>query len=156
MINILDIGNSELEYKDEVSASLQEAQCYLMRHEWCTAIEAGWIASSFGYILNIFYFKIIPDHISCDDDFVWIIVGDIPPAYIDIISATNAFEALYCYIHLMDEWVKKVKKGDSTDECFPINAPQKRKYAKMLESRLKILKEDYLPIINGNPLAELT
>ena len=147
MINVLDIENSELEYKNEVLESLAEAKEYLISQNWCTAINKGWVASSFGYILNIFYFKIIPDHISCNDEFVWIIEGDIPPAYIDIISATNAYEALNCYINLMEEWVENVKNEDSADECFPLSIPPQRKYAIMLESRLKLLKEDYLPII---------
>ena len=55
MINISDINSSKLKHKDEVISSLNEAINYLSGYSWCVNIEDGWIASSFGYILNIFY-----------------------------------------------------------------------------------------------------
>ena len=148
MINISDINSSKLKHKDEVISSLNEAIKYLSGYSWCVNIEDGWIASSFGYILNIFYFQIQPDNLSCKDNYIWVIVGDIPPAYIDIVSAHNAFDALYCYIIIMTEWVENIMNGRSVEECFPVNVPPQKKYAKMLKIRLKMLKEDYLPIIS--------
>lgn len=47
----------------------------------------------------------------------------------------------------MTEWVDKVLKGETVSDCFPLSVPPQKKYAVMLETRLKLLKEDYLPII---------
>ena len=147
MTNIAGIKSSQLEYKEEVADLLAEAKEYLFGFDWCTEIIDGWVAASFGYILNIFLFKIKPDYITCPDEYVWIIVGDIPPAYIDVVSAPTPSDALTSYIEVMQDWVEKVKDGKSTEECYPVNVPPKAKYANMLATRLKMLKEDYLPQI---------
>lgn len=147
MINVADIEASDLEHKKEVAASLNEAENYLMGFDWCLKIIDGWIAASYGYILNIFCFNIKPDGKSCNDDFFWVIVGDIPPAYIDVYSASTPYNALKAYINIMQDWVDNVIEGNSLELCFPVNVPPERKYAEMLDIRLKLLKEDYLPEI---------
>ena len=144
MINIADIKTSKLEYKEEVETLLIEAENFLSEFDWCIKIIDGWLAASFGYILNIFYFRIHPDYRSCQDEFVWIIVGDIPSAYIDVVSAPTAFDALKSYINVMQDWVDNVSNGNSVKYCYPVNVPPKKKYADMLAIRLKLLKEDYL------------
>ena len=144
MINIADIKTSKLEYKEEVETLLIEAENYLSGFDWCIKIIDGWLAASFGYILNIFYFRIHPDYRSCQDEFVWIIVGDIPSAYIDVVSAPTAFDALKSYINVMQDWVDNVFNGNSVKYCYPVNVPPTKKYADMLAIRLKLLKEDYL------------
>ena len=147
MINIANIENACLEYKEEVFTSLTEAKKYLSEFDWCIKILDGWVAASFGYILNIFLFKIKPDNKTCPDEYVWIIVGDIPPAYIDVVSAQTASDALNSYIEVMQDWVEKVKDGDSIEEYYPVNVTPEAKYANMLATRLKMLKEDFFPII---------
>lgn len=147
MIHIANIENYSLEYKEEVVTSLTEAKNYLFNFDWCIKIVDGWVAASFGYILNIFLFKIKPDNITCSDEYVWIIVGDIPPAYIDVVSAPTVSDALGKYIEVMKDWVDAVLTGGSLEECYPVNVPPEAKYANMLATRLKMLKEDFLPII---------
>lgn len=147
MTNVDDIDVSSLDYKQEVTVSLNEAKNYLSGFDWCLRIIDGWVAASFGYILNVFCFKIQPDNKSCNDEFVWVIVGDIPPAYIDVVSAPTVSDALKTYINIIQDWVDNVNDGNSVEDCFPINVPQERKYAEMLAIRLKLLIEDYLPQI---------
>jgi len=95
-------------------------------------------------MLCIFYFEIDPITESNADNFVWIIVGDIPPAYIDIESAHNELEALELYVYLMEEWIENVKREKSVEDCFPINVEPSKKYANMLYNRIKILKSDFI------------
>ena len=146
-INKIDIENTD--YYDEVCVLLKEAQKYLLGFKWCNEIEKGWLVENFGYILNIYLFKILPDKKTCFDEYIWIVVGDIPPAYIDIISAKNAYEALETYIIVMQEWVNNVYQCKSVDDCFPINVPPHKEYADMLNSRLKSLERDFLPLIKN-------
>lgn len=60
----------------------------------------------------------------------------------------------WCIISIMSEWVDKVLKGESGSDCFPLSVPPQKKYAVMLETRLKLLKEDYLPIIEKGFVAQ--
>ena len=147
MIEIIKIIDSktEIEFVDEVSKLAEEAQNYLKSHKWCDKIIQGWLAEEWGYILSIFYFELKPTQSSNADNYVWIIVGDLPPAYIDIQSASNSFEALNAYVLIMEEWINNIKQGKSVDDCFPINVEPSIKYADMLSSRINIIKSDFLP-----------
>ena len=138
------ILETNIERKDEVIALAKEAEQYLSSFKWCKKIIEGYVAKEWGYILGIFYFKIEPTLGSGADNSVWLIVGDIPPAYIDIRSATNEYEALNSYVFLMEDWINHVKDGKSVDECYPINVEPSEEYADMLSSRIEIIKEDFL------------
>lgn len=144
MIEIDELKKSGVEYVDEVTTLSVEAQQYLKSFSWCNEIEKGWLAKGWGYILCIFYFKIKPTPGSGADDFIWIIVGDIPPAYIDIQSVDSALEALKAYVNIMEEWINNIKEGKSVDNCFPINVEPSMKHADMLQKRIEIINSDFI------------
>ena len=135
----------KIDYLDEVLSLSIEAHNYLLSFNWCNQILNGWLVKEWGYIVCIFYFEIEPHENSGADNFVWVIVGDIPPAYIDIQSAKNACEVLGIYVQLMEEWIFKVKCGESVSDCFPINIEPTIQHADMLYNRVKIIKEDLIP-----------
>ncbi len=143
-INKICDFNNDFENPDEVLSLSVDAKEYLMSFTWCQAIVNGWVVHEWGFMLGIFYFEIKPLENSAADNFVWIIVGDVPPAYIDIESAKNKFEALSLYIFLMEEWCNNIIAGKSVDDCFPVNVEPSKKHAKMLISRLEIIKSDFL------------
>lgn len=136
-VNSLDTSEEDI----EVYNLSQEAKKYLISHSWCDGIEEGWLVAGWGYIYAIFLFKIKPAF-SNVDDYVWIVVGDIPPAYIDIESARNPKEVVECYISIMSDWVECVQNGDSVEDCYPVEVPATKEYADMLSNRLKIIEEE--------------
>lgn len=69
----------------------------------------------------------------------------LPPAYIDIESASNKTEVLQVYIKIMSDWVQCVENGESIDNCYPINVPPENEYAKMLDIRIQLIKKHILP-----------
>lgn len=140
---------NEIEYIDEVLTLSEEAQKYLRSFNWCNKILNGWLAESWGYMLCLFYFEIEPDTESEADDHVWIIVGDLPPAYIDIESAHNEWEAVDVYVYLMKDWIDHAKNGKSVKDCFPVNVEPSEKYANMLLSRIEIIESDFLPELDS-------
>ena len=73
-------------------------------------------------------------------DFVWLIVGDVPPAYIVIDECPDAAGALDAYIEEMERWVSAVLVGKALDELIPVNAPPTCEWAERLRSRLVFLK----------------
>jgi hypothetical protein len=147
MIEIKNIKKSKtkIEFVDEVLELSIEAQDYLKSFKWCEKIINGWLVKEWGYMLSIFYFEIKPSIGSEADNFVWVIVGDLPPAYIDIQSASNEIEALKIYVYLMEEWINNIKQGKSIEDCFPVNVEPSNEFADMLLSRINIIKEDFLP-----------
>lgn len=144
-LNRINDSKNNIEHINEVIDLSLEAKKYLDSFEWCTMIVNGWLAKDYGYMLCIFYFEIVPTPGTGADKYVWIIVGDLPPCYIDIESAQNKLEALETYIFLMDEWSHNVLNDKSVDDCFPINVEPTKKYAEMLLSRTEIIKSDFIP-----------
>ena len=145
MIKLDEIKESINTYADEVLTLSVEARNYLNSFKWCGKILNGWLVKDWGYMLCLFYFEIDPIPESGADNFIWIIVGDVPPAYIDIVSAKNELEALEVYVDLMEEWIDNAKRGKSVKDCFPINVEPSKKYANMLFNRIKIIKNDFIP-----------
>lgn len=147
MLNIEKIADSELEYKDEVIDLVNEAVDYLKSFSWCKKISSGWLAKDFGYILCIFYFEIEPLEGSNADNNLWVIVGDLPPAYLDTIECNTPHEAVEIYCFLMEEWIESVKEGKPLENCYPISVEPTIEHANMLHSRIESIKRDYLPYV---------
>jgi len=122
-----------------------EAESFLQGHKWCKTIKNKWFVEGWENLVMIFYFEIIPNSKNVDD-FVWVIVGDLPPAYIDIESASNPLEVIETYTDIMSDWVECVKNGLSIENCYPINVPPQKDYAEMLEIRIKLIRENILPL----------
>jgi hypothetical protein len=78
------------------------------------------------------------------DEWLWVIIGDLPPAYLVVDNSPDPPCALESYIELMEEWVDKVKAGESTDDCIPVNVEPTLEWASELELRLDFLKENIL------------
>ena len=72
-------GNGE---EDTVllKAMLEEAANYLKSHKWCPEIEETYFGFGVGGIIAVFLFK-FKKKIEGTDDFLWVVAGDLPPAY---------------------------------------------------------------------------
>ena len=147
MIPIDDILKADIEYTDEVIRLYKKATKYLKSYTWCEKILNCWLAKGFGYILCIFSFEIKPIQNSGADDKLWVIVGDLPSAYLDQVEYKTANEALDFYCFLMDEWVEHVRKGKSLKDCYPVNVAPTKEYADMLDTRTKLIRENFLPFV---------
>lgn len=137
----IDSLSSSNEEDKEILDLETEASSYLLSHEWCDKISNAWLATSWGCFLCVFLYQIESD-IPEVDDYVWIVVGDIPPAYIDIIGANQPNEVIESYVDIMTDWLDTVYQGKSVVECYPVEVPATKEYAKMLEIRLKDIAEE--------------
>ncbi|MES2446893.1 MAG: DUF4826 family protein [Bacteroidota bacterium] len=135
--NIEDISS---ENEVELSGLILKAKDYLARQKWCNEILSGWLSMYWDGVLAVFLFKINP--LSSDiDDYVWIAVGDLPTAYIDVESAKNTKDVLECYVFIMSDWAENLLAGNSLEESYPVEAPPTKKYGEMLKGRLDIIKD---------------
>lgn len=122
----------------------EEATTYLKSHKWCPEIEETYFGFGVGGVIAVFLFK-LKKKINDADDYLWVVAGDLPPAYFVADRATNPKEALEVYCELMDEWVEAVTKGTSLDDVYPVNVPPTPEYAKMLSSRIEFVRENIIP-----------
>ncbi|RVU34812.1 hypothetical protein EOI86_18370 [Hwanghaeella grinnelliae] len=130
----------EMNAFDEV---LEHARSFLMGHRWCTDIVESRIGMFVPRIVSVFLFRI--DHTEdFVDEWLWIVVGDVPPGYLVTDYAPNAAWALNLYIGLAKEWVDAVKEGKPVVGLYPINVPPTLEWAEQLDSRLRFLEKEIL------------
>lgn len=137
-LNNLSEYDPDPEFVDQTLQLSKDAISYLESHKWCKKVKNILFDRGFGYPLGVFFVEFEPKGI--DDNFVWVIVGDIPLAYMDV-SCKNGADALDAYVFCMNEWVENVFQGKSVEELIPVNVPPEEQYAKMLRSRLDFIKE---------------
>ena len=66
-------------------------------------------------------FEIVPT-VSSADSILWVVVGDLPPAYLVVDDAAEPARALEVYIREVRKWVEAVKVGMPVAAPIPVNA----------------------------------
>jgi hypothetical protein len=54
------------------------------------------------------------------DEWLWVVVGDLPPAYIVTDNARDTPSALDAYTGEMERWIEAVRKGQSVADLIPV------------------------------------
>ena len=122
-----------------------EAERFLRSFSWCAEIVDSYYGQSVsvGGVAAVFLFHIVPakDDI---DEWLWVVVGDLSPAYLVTDDAATPEAALEAYIEEMTQWVEAVRSGNSLEDVIPVDAPADEEHAAMLESRLGFLRRNVL------------
>ena len=125
-------------------AMASEAQEYIQSFSWCKSIREAYFGDGYGGIVALFFFRIEPSKADVDE-WLWVVVGDLPPAYLVTDQSKTPSQALEGYIDEMSKWVKLAKQGRSSKKVIPVNAPATLEDAEALEGRLKFLREVFVP-----------
>jgi hypothetical protein len=120
-----------------------EAKRYLGSFPWCGEILESYFGLGIGGIVAVFLFRYVPTQEGADP-WVWVVVGDLPSAYIATDRAPNAACALDAYVGAMTEWIRAVHKGACVDNLIPVNVTPNIENASRLESRLCFLDREVL------------
>ena len=132
-----------LEFYDEVVDIQKEAENYLLSFYWCREVRNCFLYTNIGRVFCIFLFEIINSS-SPKDNFVWVIVGDIPPMYLDTFGPKSTVEVTELYIDLAEDWIACIKEGSSIDECYPFNAEPTLELAELLEKKISFMKNNVI------------
>ncbi|MGD1106691.1 MAG: hypothetical protein ABR865_06565 [Terracidiphilus sp.] len=126
-----------------------KAQSYISKFSWCRSVRETYFGDGYGKVVAVFFFHIEPSRPDVDE-WLWVVVGDLPSAYLVIDACKTPSQALEGYIGEMSEWVKLAKEGRSSKDVIPVNAPATPESAGMLEARLKVLSERIVPALQAN------
>ncbi|MET3577667.1 hypothetical protein ABID19_000682 [Mesorhizobium robiniae] len=129
---------------DNLDSALLEARQYLQFYDWGKAIKGEYLGYGAEGIIYIFLFGISPGRPDVPQ-WIWVVVGDVPPAYLPGDDLKTPYEALDGYIGAMEEWVEAARQGKSVADLIPVNVPANPANAEMLDRRLKFLDEKVLP-----------
>lgn len=155
MIEINKLGLSGLENVDEFITLANEAERFLKSQKWCKNILRGMFDRGWCHIIGVFYFSIEPTdkHIP---NAIWVIVGDLPSAYIDVEDNPNGACAIDAYVMEIQKWIDYVIEGKPVEDLIPIRAPKTKEYAKILQSRIDVVKNEILANLNNEIKSGLT
>jgi hypothetical protein len=125
------------------------ARDYLLSFGWCDSIRNLYFGSGVGDVFAVFFAHIQSSHPEVDE-YLWIIVGDLPPAYLVADDCPTPRDALICYLELMREWVALAKEGKASENVIPVNVPATPEWAEVLEGRLNTLEKEIIPMWFGD------
>lgn len=123
---------------------LDEARGFLTSFSWCGSIRESYVGAGVGGVVAVFLFRVDPTGARMDE-WLWVIVGDVPPAYLVIDDAKSPVEALDVYIREMSRWIKLARKGLSSKDVIPVNVPATPEWAERLAQRLRTLRDAIRP-----------
>jgi len=115
------------------------AERFLCSFDWCDKVLQAFFGLGIGGVVAVFLFRIQPNQPSVDR-MLWVVVGDLPPAYLVTDKSPTPQAALMNYILEMRRWIEAVRKGKSVDKAIPVNVPPTRLWARRLEKRLNSLE----------------
>jgi hypothetical protein len=138
----------------ELREMLSEAREFLESFCWCQSVEEVYLGLGVGGVVGVFLFKILPASDDVDT-WLWVVTGDVPPAYISTVHAQDPGTALEGYIYEMTKWVEAVRAGGSVDEIIPVNVAPTLEHAHALDNRLKLLQQEILPKYRARRLSPI-
>jgi hypothetical protein len=124
-------------------AMIQDAREFVESFAWCKRVLGAYLGLGVGQIVAVVLVRILPAKRNVDPYF-WIVVGDLPPAYLVTDDAPNPACALKAYIQEMRRWVNAVRQRRSVTNLIPVNVPPTLNYAEQLAERLDVLEFDFL------------
>lgn len=127
-----------------LQAMAARAQEFVLSFSFCKSIRAAYFGDGCGGVVALFLFRIEPSEANVDE-WLWVVFGDVPPAYLVIDDCKTPSQALEGYIDEMSKWVSLAKKERTSKRVIPVNAPATPEYAEALEGRLKFLRDVMVP-----------
>lgn len=119
-------------------ALADEARRYISSFSWCKEVLQSYFGGGVGGIFGVFFFHIRPSR-SDVEPWIWIIVGDIPSAYLPITDCKSPAEVFRTYIRGMSNWVELARKGKTgTPEqgVPPVDVPATPEWAETINQKL--------------------
>jgi hypothetical protein len=126
----------------------QDAVSFLKSHSWCRDIIEHYFCFGIGGVVELFLFRI--DRLSSNggvvDEWLWVIVGDIPSAYLVTDEAKSPGEALRTYCYVMQEWVEAVFAKKPLSDVYPVAVEPTEDNASQLNVRIEFLLNEIVPL----------
>jgi hypothetical protein len=155
-------AESEIRGDDEEDTRLlrqmvTEARNYVSGFHWTPPITQVSMACGVGGIVAIFLVE-FTRKIEDTDDVLWVVVGDLPSAYLVVNDDDSPEQAMERYLRLMEEWARTATDGRSIQECFPVDADPTFDNATALLSRIAMIRAEIMPhlfdqLTGGHPEA---
>jgi hypothetical protein len=143
---VASIRGEDEEETSFLKAMLAEARGYIRSFRWCPQISEEYLGFGIGKVLGLFLFR-FANTIGETDEYLWVVVGDLPSAFFVIDDAPTPRSATEVYCRMMQDWINAVLSKAPLDDVFPVNSDSRDEMAQMLDSRLRFIREKIIPMI---------
>ena len=126
---------------------LAEAKGFIQSFRWCPEILEEYLGFGIGGLLAVFLFR-FATAVHGTDEYLWVVVGDLPSAYFVTDDALTPRSAAEVYSRLMQDWVSAVLSKAPLDDVYPVQAEATEEMALKLDSRLRFIRERIIPMIS--------
>jgi hypothetical protein len=100
---------------------IEAGRSYVSRFEWCREVVECYVGDiAIAGVVAVLLLKIEPAHKNVDE-WLWVVIGDLPPAYLVTDAAPNPAAALEVYVGEMERWVAAVEAGEPSDDLIPVH-----------------------------------
>lgn len=117
----------------------ESARQFLSRQRWCARVVQVTPVFAIAGVLGVFRCSLIPSDPAADV-MVWVVVGDLPSAYLAHEPGDSWQDALRGYVEEMAAWVSAARAGKPVTDLIPVNVPATAENAAMLASRLDFIR----------------
>lgn len=126
-----------------LNAMAEEARQYILAFSWAPRkFECNFIWGV-GGVFAIFLFD-FGQLIAGTDDKLWVVVGDIPSAYLVVEPDDSPRDATERYCDMMDQWCSAVKNKADLSDVYPIQAAPTLINADLLKRRINFVRQDLI------------
>jgi hypothetical protein len=132
-------------------AMADEAKRYISSFSWCKEVLDSYFGGGVGGIFAVFFFHVRSSRPDVEP-WIWIIVGDIPPAYLPLTDCRTPAEVFRTYMRGMSNWVELARnsqKGTPEQGVPPVNVPATPEWAERINQKLYGLTLAVKPFFEG-------
>jgi hypothetical protein len=129
----------------DVPALAAAAERFLAGQRWCARVLRVTPVFAIAGVLGVFRCSLLPSDPTADV-MVWVVVGDLPPAYLVHEPGDSWQDALRGYVDEMGRWVAAARAGAPVDDLIPVSVAPTAGHADMLASRLEFIRTELVEV----------
>ncbi len=126
-----------------LAAMAAEADHFITEFAWAPPVSERVCCFAVGDVIAIYLFT-FARAIDGTDTRLWVIVGDLPSAYLVVNDNDNPRQAAEGYCRLMEDWCRAVETGGSTQDLYPVAAEASLENAQALRARIGFIRSELL------------
>jgi hypothetical protein len=144
LTRIEDVVDDDAEELALLQKDFEEAVLFLSTTRWCRSVEETYFGGGVSEVFVVLLHRYILEE-SGEEDMVWTITGDIPPAILSTEDLATPRAAMDEYLVAMHAWVDAVKASEPTEGLITVNVPETDEWAYALQDRLEMLRDEIIP-----------
>jgi hypothetical protein len=144
VVSLQQMRGEDAEETTQLHKMHESAISFMHGFGWFKGATESYFGGGVGDVVAVFLLH-IDSNKSEVDPWLWVIVGDLPPAYIVVTDNPTPRAALTAYAEEMGRWVDAVLAGKSVNQLIPVNGAPTKDNAEALRSRLDFLTSKISP-----------